>query len=107
MALELSSSARSTKQRSILSSTTLQNGATATGNGTTAIPKGYPATILVSGITTATVLVESSPDGGTTWVSTGLTVTADGMLTILGPHKLIRARISAYTSGTIYVYLVE
>lgn len=96
-----------------------QSGATATGNGTavdcTPVADGpyYSATVQVQGITTATVTWEGTIDG-TNWVavratnlnsgSDATTATADGIyrLTVLGFNQ-VRARISAYTSGTITV----
>lgn len=96
-----------------------QSGATATGNGTavdcTPVSDGpyYSVTAQVQGVTTATVTWEGTVDG-TNWVavratnlnsgSDATTATADGIyrLIVLGFHQ-VRARISAYTSGTITV----
>lgn len=97
----------------------MQNAATATGNGTamdcTAITRGAMTalTMQVTGITTATITFEATIDG-TNWVAilatnlandtTATTATADGIyrITVLGLVS-VRARISAYTSGTITV----
>lgn len=96
-----------------------QSAAVATGNGTAAdctpVSDGpyYSATVQVKGITTATITWEGTVDG-TNWVAVlatnltagtdATTATADGIyrLTVLG-FKQVRARISAYTSGTIAV----
>lgn len=98
---------------------TLQSAATATGNGTavdcTPVSDGpyYSLTAQVQGITTATVTWEGTVDGSN-WVAiqatnlnsgaAATTATADGLfrLTVLGLRQ-VRARISAYTSGTITV----
>lgn len=96
-----------------------QSAAAATANGTAAdctpVSDGpyYSATVQIVGITTATVTWEGTVDG-TNWVAVratnlnagtdATTATADGIyrLTVLG-FKQVRARISAYTSGTITV----
>lgn len=93
---------------------TLQSGATATGNGTAAACPGLGSgafTVTISN--TATVTFEGSGDGtnyasmrvvnmATGAVST--TATASGTyLGSLSGMKLVRARISAYTSGTVTV----
>lgn len=101
----------------------LQSGATATGNGTalTVIDPDNGAmetcTFHVEGITTATVTFEGTIDG-TNWIAIGCvtladestvatTATADGLYRAVcaGLYK-VRARISAYTSGTITVTAV-
>lgn len=97
----------------------MQNAATAVGNGTpmecTAATRGAMTvlTMQVTGITTATITFEATIDG-TNWVAilatnlandtTATTTTADGIyrITVLGLVSA-RARISAYTSGTITV----
>lgn len=97
----------------------MQNAATAGGNGTpmdcTAAARGAMTvlTMQVQGITTATITFEATIDG-TNWVAilatnlnndtTATTATADGIyrITVLGLIS-VRARISAYTSGTITV----
>ena len=96
-----------------------QNGATATGNGTAhearMVNDGqyYDCTFQVTGITTATITWEATIDG-TNWVSilatnltsgtAAATATANGLYraTVQGLAQ-VRARISAYTSGTIVV----
>lgn len=92
---------------------TLQSGATATGNGTAANVYGARRlTVDLNGITTATVTWEGSLDG-TNYRGISLanqagtlaaTATADGVYYLPAAYpslKLFRARISAYTSGTI------
>lgn len=98
---------------------TLHSGATGTANGQIFDLDGrYGAVRLqITGITSATITFEQSNDGGTTWdglagtnTETGVkatTVTADGtfLLPVTGIKKL-RARISTYVTGTIYVFAV-
>lgn len=97
----------------------MQVAAVATGNGTvidtTIISDGAltVVTMQITGITTATITFEATIDG-TNWVAVqasnlndgtdATTATADGIyrLTCLGLLK-VRARVSAWTSGTIYV----
>lgn len=98
----------------------LQGGAVATGNGTAAnlvdLYNGSVSyvTLGVSGITTATITIEASVDE-TNWYAVeatnltngayATTITADGLYRVqtIGLRAL-RARISAYTTGTISVY---
>lgn len=98
---------------------TMQSAAVATGNGTSMVTTGLDhgsltaATFQIVGITTATVTFEATIDG-TNWVAfrvTNLnsgtdatTATADGLYraTVIGLIS-VRARISAYTSGTITI----
>jgi hypothetical protein len=95
----------------------LQNDAVAQGNGTAvdctnASDGGYDLlTLQIVGITTATVTFEATVDGAT-WVAVkftnmtsdaaATTATADGLYraTVRG-YRQVRARISAWTSGTI------
>lgn len=92
----------------------LQTAAVAIGNGTPMQVNGLSWGIAqVVGITTATITWEATIDG-TTWaglrataIATGTaaaTATADGLYQIdLRGLSQIRARISAWTSGTITV----
>lgn len=92
----------------------LQSDATATGNGNVFNVAGFSLLcVQVLGITTATVTFEGSNDGATFaavpfYNSAGSavsTATANGVfVTNLCGYSLFRARISAYTSGTINVY---
>lgn len=50
---------------------------------------------------TSTLTLEISPDGGTTWVSTGKTLTADGIQTIDLPAGCkLRATLSSVGAGS-------
>lgn len=93
---------------------TLQNAAAATGNGATMNVDGFKAVATqVTGTFVGTVTFETSLDG-TNWVATGVTPAAGGAvastatapgLWVLTPNgvNLYRARVSAWTSGTITV----
>lgn len=97
----------------------IHEGATALANGTT-VETMSPSdgaynnlTIQITGITTATVTFEGTIDG-TNWVAVRATNTYDGVSSVQvsadGIYRIafltgvpkIRARISAYTAGTIY-----
>lgn len=98
----------------------MQSAAVATGNGTSisTILQGDGAyrtlTVQIEGITTATVTFEGTIDG-TNWVaiqftnlnsaSAATTATADGIYRAdITGITTVRARISAWTAGTINVY---
>lgn len=91
-------------QTTLTSAVTLLNAVVATG-ASAAFTGEFPATVVVSGITTATVAVQVSLDG-TAWVTSGAALTADGAVTILAPFKYVRANVTAYTSGTITAKLL-
>jgi len=61
---------------------------------------GLPAFLQVSGITSATVILQGSLDG-TNWSTVGTALTADGMVILAVAPKYLRANCTAYTSGTI------
>ena len=101
--------------------TVMQSAAEATGNGTAvtcydgSVGALNTLTVHVEGITSATITFEATIDG-TNWIAVGLTsladnstvattATADGLyrLNCTGLYK-VRARISTYATGTIYVY---
>lgn len=92
----------------------LQSAASATGNGTALAVSGYGvATIEVTGTFVGTITWEGSRDGGTTYYSVdataiggsvATTATTTGLYTIsVNALTHIRARVSAYTSGSITV----
>lgn len=82
---------------------TLLNAVTATGaSQNVSTDSNKAAFVQVSGITSATVLVQGSVDG-TTWSTLNSAVTADGLVTIATPPPYIRANVSVYVSGTITV----
>jgi len=80
--------------------------AVATGAGKAFNPQTSAVTLLVQGITTATVVLQVSMDG-TTYTTIGAGVTADGAIPIDTPYKYVRANCTAYTSGTINAFFFE
>lgn len=96
----------------------MQVGATATGNGEVITSGGEQGAftvldIQVSGISGDTITFEATVDG-TNWVaiqatnlndgSDATTATANGLYRIvIGGLRSVRARISTYSAGTIYV----
>jgi hypothetical protein len=89
----------------------LLTAAAATGNGEWIQLAGdVPATVQITGITTATVEVDGSnavaqPANNTHGTSLG-NVTADGIINVTNPVEWIKARVTAYTSGTINANLM-
>ena len=61
---------------------------------------GQPAFLQVSGITSATVVLQGSLDG-TTYATIGTSLTADGIITVANAPKYLRANCTVYVSGTI------
>ena len=61
---------------------------------------GQPAFLQVSGITSATVVLQGSLDG-TTYATIGTALTADGIITVANAPKYLRANCTVYVSGTI------
>ena len=94
-------------------SETLQNAAAATGNGAAIEVLGFQRlTVHLSGTFTATVTWEGSVDEGATYEAVGLTnatgtrattATTAGTYSLdsLAPLTHFRARVSAFTSGTV------
>lgn len=91
-------------QTTLTSPVTLLNAVVATG-ASAGVTGEFPATVIVSGIATATVAVQISLDG-VAWVTTGAALTADGAVSILSPFKYVRANVTAYTTGTISAKLL-
>jgi len=98
----------------------LQDGATATSNGVW-VPIGFygrQVDIHVQGITTATVQLYSdstysyttnntgTPPNATDVTQVGANITADAHVTLTGVGLWLKAKVSAYTSGTINVVAV-
>ena len=61
---------------------------------------GQPAFLQVSGITSATVVLQGSLDG-TNWSTIGTALTANGIITVQNAPKYLRANCTVYVSGTI------
>jgi hypothetical protein len=81
-------------------------GATGTGAGKVFTPTTSSVTLLVQGITTATVALQASMDN-TTYTTVATALTADGSVAIDTPYKYVRANVTAYTSGTINAFFLE
>ena len=64
------------------------------------IDAGIPAFLQVSGVTSATVLLQGSLDG-TNWSTLGTALTADGIVTVANAPKYLRANCTVYVTGTI------
>jgi len=86
---------------------TLTDAVAANDTGTTFVFPGQTGNHLIQiiGITTATVAIQGSLDGGTTWYTLA-TKTADELFSVPGALA-IRAVISGWSAGTISVYAVE
>lgn len=61
--------------------------------------------VALSGTFTATITFEASYNNGTTWVSEGTSTSAGTTTFSLGSATQLRARCSAFTSGTVVVYI--
>ena len=64
------------------------------------VDAGLPAFLQVSGITSATVLLQGSLDG-TNWSTLGTSLTADGMITVANAPAYLRANCTVFVTGTI------
>lgn len=78
---------------------TLLNGVTSTGASDSQLMPAAKVTFQVTGITTATVLLQGSHDD-TNWVTLA-TATSDDGYVLTDPWKYIRVNVSVYTAGTI------
>ena len=86
---------------SLSAARTLLSAVTATGASTSVqIDGGQPVFMQVSGITSATVVLQGSLDGSN-WATLGSALTADGMVTIANAPKYVRANCTVYVTGTI------
>jgi hypothetical protein len=86
---------------SLSAARTLLNAVGATGASTAVqIDGGQPVFMQVSGITSATVVLQGSLDGSN-WATLGSALTADGMVTIANAPKYVRANCTVYVTGTI------
>jgi hypothetical protein len=64
------------------------------------VDAGQPVFMQVSGITSATVVLQGSLDG-TNWATLGTALTADGMVTVANAPMYVRANCTVYVTGTI------
>ena len=80
---------------------TLLNAVGATGASTAVqVDSGQPAFLQVSGITSATVVLQGSLDG-TNWSTLGTALTANGIITVQNAPTYLRANCTVYVTGTI------
>jgi hypothetical protein len=80
---------------------TLLSAVSATGASTAVqVDTGQPAFLQVSGITSATVVLQGSLDG-TNWSTLSSALTANGIITVQNAPKYLRANCTVYVSGTI------
>ena len=80
---------------------TLLSGVGATGaSKAVQADAGQPAFLQVSGITSATVVLQGSLDG-VTYATIGSALTADGIITVANAPKYLRANCTVYVTGTI------
>ena len=86
---------------SLSSPITVLNAVGATGASTAVqVDAGQPAFLQVSGITSATVVLQGSLDG-TNWATIGTALTANGIVTVANAPKYLRANCTVYVTGTI------
>jgi hypothetical protein len=80
---------------------TLLNAVGATGASTAVqVDSGQPAFLQVSGITSATVVLQGSLDG-TNWSTLGTALTANGIVTVQNAPTYLRANCTVFVTGTI------
>ena len=79
----------------------LLDGVTATGASAAIFPDGAPVTVVIPGITSATVAIEGSVDGSA--FEAIESKTADACVIVNPSTKFIRANVTTYVSGTITV----
>ena len=80
---------------------TLLSAVSATGASTAVqVDTGQPAFLQVSGITSATVVLQGSLDG-TNWSTLGSALTANGIITVQNAPKYLRANCTVFVTGTI------
>lgn len=86
---------------SLTSPITLLNAVGATGASTAVqVDAGQPAFLQVSGITSATVVLQGSLDG-TNFSTLGTALTANGIVTVQNAPTYLRANCTVYVTGTI------
>ena len=83
------------------------NAAAATGPGAAHEVSGERLGLYLQITGTATAKIETSPDG-TTWLDTSITgKTASGYFALDEIHRYVRANVTAFTSGTVTVDVVQ
>jgi hypothetical protein len=86
---------------SLTSPITLLNAVGATGASTAVqVDSGQPAFLQVSGITSATVVLQGSLDG-TNWSTLGTALTSNGIVIVQNAPTYLRANCTVFVTGTI------
>lgn len=86
---------------SLSSPITVLNAVGATGASTAVqVDAGQPAFLQVSGITSATVVLQGSLDG-TNFSTLGTALTANGIVTVQNAPTYLRANCTVFVTGTI------
>jgi hypothetical protein len=86
---------------SLTSPVTLLSAVVATGaSKAVQADAGQPAFLQVSGITSATVVLQGSLDG-VTFSTIGTALTGDGIITVANAPMYLRANCTVYVTGTI------
>ncbi len=85
----------------------IMNAQAATGAAAAHEVNGDQLGIYIQIATTATVKIETSPDG-VTWFDTSITGrTTSGYVALNELHRFIRANVTAWTAGTVNVWVVQ
>src|SRR5687768_9819055 len=83
------------------------DGAVATGAGSAHEVDGPRLGIYIQVATTATVKIETSPDGSL-WMDTSITAkTATAYFALDELHRYVRANVTAWTSGAVNVWVAQ
>ena len=86
---------------SLTTPVTLLSAVVATGESKAVqVDTGQPALLQVSGITSATVVLQGSLDG-TNWSTLGTALTANGIVTVQNAPTYLRANCTVFVTGTI------
>jgi len=86
---------------SLTTPVTLLSAVVATGESKAVqVDTGQPAFLQVSGITSATVVLQGSLDG-TNWSTLGTALTANGIVTVQNAPTYLRANCTVFVTGTI------
>ena len=95
--------------RRVWESQLLTNQVANTNGVWTSVDRVYPMVMQIAGITTAEVEVRvslqpTSPAAADHQIQAGLTITADGMVTLDYPVRWVKLRVLNYVAGTINGY---
>jgi len=83
------------------------DGAVATGAGSAHEVEGTRLGVYIQVATTATVKIETSPDGAL-WMDSGITgKTATAYFALDETHRFVRANVTAWTAGAVNVWVAQ